>query len=158
MFFCEFCEVFKNTFFYRITLVAASVPERKLIMFQEVVVKLLKLYKVVSYELSILNFTSVLIRSQAYKTGNVVNGQISKLVLQENKAREIFRKMNISCPLIRTRVCVYQGVRNVRFSENFTRFVFCSARFEIHPFLSYYRRKKVNKISIALFLKTLRTE
>ena len=31
---------------------------------------------------------------------------------------KIFRKTNISYPLIRTRTCVYQGVRNVSFSEN----------------------------------------
>ena len=30
--------------------------------------------------------------------------------------RQIFRKANISYPLIRTPTCVYQGVRNVRFS------------------------------------------
>ena len=30
-----------------------------------------------------------------------------------------FRKTNISYPLMRTRTCVYQGVRNVSFSENF---------------------------------------
>ena len=34
--------------------------------------------------------------------------------------RKIFRKTNISYPLIRTRTCAYQGVRNVGFSENFT--------------------------------------
>ena len=34
-------------------------------------------------------------------------------------ARNIFRKTNISNPLIRTRTCAYQGVRNVSFSENF---------------------------------------
>ena len=33
--------------------------------------------------------------------------------------RKIFRKANISNPLIRTRTCAYQGVRNVSFSENF---------------------------------------
>ena len=33
--------------------------------------------------------------------------------------RKIFRKTNISYPLIRTRTCTYQGVRNVSFSENF---------------------------------------
>ena len=33
--------------------------------------------------------------------------------------RKIFRKTNISNPLIRTRTCAYQGVRNVSFSENF---------------------------------------
>ena len=31
-------------------------------------------------------------------------GRISKLVFQENKARQIFRKTNISYPLIRTRI------------------------------------------------------
>ena len=33
--------------------------------------------------------------------------------------RKIFRKTNISNPLIRTHTCAYQGVRNVTFSENF---------------------------------------
>ena len=33
--------------------------------------------------------------------------------------RKIFRKSNISNPLIRTRKCAYQGVRNVSFSEHF---------------------------------------
>ena len=35
------------------------------------------------------------------------------------EARKISRKTNISYSLIRTRTCVYQGVRNVSFSENF---------------------------------------
>ena len=34
--------------------------------------------------------------------------------------RKIFPKTNISNPLIRTRTCAYQKVRNVSFSENFT--------------------------------------
>ena len=33
--------------------------------------------------------------------------------------RKTFRKTNISDPLIRTRKWVYQGVKNVGFSENF---------------------------------------
>ena len=33
--------------------------------------------------------------------------------------RKLFRKINISSPLIRTRTSACQGVRNVRFSENF---------------------------------------
>ena len=33
--------------------------------------------------------------------------------------RKIFRKTNISNPLIHTRTCAYQRVRNVSFSENF---------------------------------------
>ena len=36
-----------------------------------------------------------------------------------NYVRKIFRKTNISTPLICTRTCAYQGVRNVSFSENF---------------------------------------
>ena len=52
-----------------------------------------------------------------YFDGNKAKGRISKQVFQENKARQIFRKTNISYPLIRTRTCAYQGVRNVRFSE-----------------------------------------
>ena len=38
-----------------------------------------------------------------YIVGNKVKGRISKRVFQENKARQIFRKMNISYPLIGTR-------------------------------------------------------
>ena len=44
--------------------------------------------------------------------------QISKRVLQGNKARQIFQKPNISYPLIHTRTCAYQRERNVDFSEN----------------------------------------
>ena len=32
---------------------------------------------------------------------------------------QILRKINISYPLIHTRACTYQGIRNVNFSENF---------------------------------------
>ena len=45
--------------------------------------------------------------------GSVVYGSFIYYV------RKIFRKTNISYPLIRTRTCEYQGVRNVSFSENF---------------------------------------
>ena len=54
------------------------------------------------------------------------NIRISKFLTNDSKglsikyARKIFRKTNISNPLIRTRTCAYQGVRNVSFSENFT--------------------------------------
>ena len=53
-------------------------------------------------------------------------------MFQENKARQIFRKMNISYPLIGTRT--YQGVRSVRFSENLAWFVFLKHLFEIPAF------------------------
>ena len=61
--------------------------------------------------------------------GNKTKGRISKRVFQENKARQIFRKTNISYPLIRIRARAYQRVRNVRFSENLACFVFLK-----HPF------------------------
>ena len=57
------------------------------------------------------------------------NLEMSKRVLQENKARQIFQKTNISNPLIRSRVCLYQGVKNSSFSENLACFVFL-----YHPF------------------------
>ena len=46
--------------------------------------------------------------------------RISERMLQESKARKIFRKTNISYLLIQ---CAYQGVRNVCFSENLACFV-----------------------------------
>ena len=33
--------------------------------------------------------------------------------------RKMFRKTNVSNPLISTRTCAYQGVRNDNFSDNF---------------------------------------
>ena len=50
---------------------------------------------------------------------NKAKGRISKRAFQENKTRQIFRKNEHFLPLIRTRTCTYQGVRNVSFSENF---------------------------------------
>ena len=66
--------------------------------------------------------------------GNKAKGHISKRVFQENKARQIFRKTNISYPLIRTRTCAYQGVRNVRFSKNLACFVFLKHPSRDSPF------------------------
>ena len=61
--------------------------------------------------------------------GDKAKGRILKRVFQENKARQIFRRTNISNPLIHTHTCAYQGVRNVRFSKNLMCFVFLQ-----HPF------------------------
>ena len=58
-------------------------------------------------------------------------------MFQENKALQIFRKGNISYPLIRTRpirTYAYQGVRNVRFSENLAYFFFLKYPFWVSPF------------------------
>ena len=62
--------------------------------------------------------------------GNKVKGRISKRLFQENKARQIFRKTNISCPLIRTP----QRVGDVRFSKNLACFVFLKHPFWDSPF------------------------
>ena len=74
-------------------------------------------------------FLSVISAITLQCVGNKAKGRISKRVFQENKARQIFRKTNISDPLVRTRTCAYQGVRNVHFSENLTCFVCLK-----HPF------------------------
>ena len=49
-------------------------------------------------------------------------GESQNWSYKENKARQIFRKTNISYSLIRTRT--YQRVRNVHFLENLACFVF----------------------------------
>ena len=55
--------------------------------------------------------------------GNKAKGWILKRVLQENKVRQIFQEANIFYPL-----------RNVRFSENLTCFVFLKHAFGDSPF------------------------
>ena len=62
-------------------------------------------------------------------TGGIMEIFKGKRVFQGNKARQIFRQTNISYPLIRTRTCAFQRVRNVRFSENLACFVSLK-----HPF------------------------
>ena len=51
--------------------------------------------------------------------GNKAKGRISKRRYQENKARQIFRKTNISYPLIRTPMCAYQGGKKCSFFGKF---------------------------------------
>ena len=62
--------------------------------------------------------------------GNKANGDISKRVMQENKARQVFRKTNISYPVIR------MGVENVCFFGKFgvlCFFVSPDLRFTLFP-------------------------
>ena len=71
--------------------------------------------------------------------GNKTKGWISNRVCQENKARQIFRKTNISYPLIRTRTCVYPEKRTFltpwfRFSKNLACIVFLKYSFSDSPF------------------------
>ena len=47
--------------------------------------------------------------------GNKARGRISKRLFEENKARQVFRKTNISYSLVHTRTYAYQGVKNIRF-------------------------------------------
>ena len=55
-------------------------------------------------------------------------------MLQENKARQVFQKTNISDPLIRTRTSAYQGVSNVLFRKNWRALFSSNIRCEIRPF------------------------
>ena len=65
---------------------------------------------------------------------NKAKARISKRVFPENKARQVFWKTNISNPLIPTRTCAYQGVRNVIFSKSLTSFLFLKHPFWDSPF------------------------
>ena len=68
-----------------------------------------------------LNLSSI--SSVIRQKGESQNGCFKK------KHAKFCKKTNISCPLIRRYICAYQGVRNVRFSENLTCFIFLK-----HPF------------------------
>ena len=59
-----------------------------------------------------------------YFVGNKAKGRISKRVFQENKTRQIFRKTNISYPL----------VENVCFRKNWRALFSWNTRIEIRPF------------------------
>ena len=63
-----------------------------------------------------------------------------KRVFQEDKARQVFLKTNISYPVIRTRTCVYQGVRNVRFFGKLGMLCFLETPVLRFALLTYYRR------------------
>ena len=67
--------------------------------------------------------------------GNKAKGQISKRVFQENKARQNFRKINISYPLIRT-----PGGKKCLFFGNFGVLCFLEIPALRFALLPYYRR------------------
>ena len=60
---------------------------------------------------------------------NKAKERISKRMLQENKACQIFRETDISYSLLHTRTCAKQGVRIFFFSEDLACFLFLK-----HPF------------------------
>ena len=53
---------------------------------------------------------------------------------KKTKQAKFSEKQTFFNPLIRTRTCAYQGVRNVRFSEKLAYFIFLWHRFEIRSF------------------------
>ena len=65
--------------------------------------------------------------------------------------RRIFRKTNISNPLIRTRTCVYQGVKNVSFSENFA-----YVRWLSLPYLFFLCQSTISLVFYVLSLVPIR--
>ena len=71
---------------------------------------------------------------KSHLVGNKAKVWISKRVLQEKKAHQILQKTSISYPLKRTQARAYKAVRNVRFSENLTCFVFLWHKFWDLPF------------------------
>ena len=78
--------------------------------------------------------------SKGIFVGNKAKGQVSKRVFQENKARQIFWKTNISYPLIRTCRWAYQGGKKCSFFGKFGVLCFLETpvlRFALMP---YYRR------------------
>ena len=64
------------------------------------------------------SFSTILMDKQSKLAGNKEKRRISKRLFQENKARQIFRKTNSPYSLMRAGTCVYQGIRNVRFSTS----------------------------------------
>ena len=70
-----------------------------------------------------------------YFVCNKVRRRIFKGVFQKkSKAHQMFRKTNISYPLIHTCTSTYKGVRNVHFSENLACFVLLKYLFWDSPF------------------------
>ena len=66
--------------------------------------------------------------------GNKAKVESQNGCFKETKHVKFSEKTNISKPLIRTRTCACQGVRNIRFSENLTCFVFLKQAFWNSPF------------------------
>ena len=80
--------------------------------------------------------------------GNVPKGRISKRVFQEDKTRQILRKMNISYPLIRIRTCVSEGKKCLFFGK-FIVPCFLETPVLIFAFLLYCRRVMKHRTMVA---------
>ena len=59
----------------------------------------------------------------------------------EKFKRKIFRKINLSYPLIRTCSCTYQGVRNISFPENFAKVLYVWSPMQV-GFVFWFTRKQ----------------
>ena len=80
--------------------------------------------------------------------------RITKRVFQENKVRQIFWKVNISYPLIRTRTRVYQGGKKCSFFGKFDGLCFLERPVSRFALLLFYRRFLIDKIRFQiLFLE-----
>ena len=114
--------------FYRLSLLKMVTSENVLLKIQFITLFHGKvIFRSSDFQFWTIPWTSKVVTSWwvlGHNVGDKANGWFSKRVFQENKARQIFQKMNISYPLIRTRTCAYQGVRTVCFSGNLACFVF----------------------------------
>ena len=79
------------------------------------------------------------LHSQVKFVGNKAKGWISKRVFQENKARQFFRKTNISYPLICTRTCGTGG-KKCSFFGKFGVLCYLETPVLRFAFLPYYRQ------------------
>ena len=58
--------------------------------------------KLFAFVEQVMLLSTTFVKLASHIVGNKAKGRISKRVSQENKARQIFQKTNISYPLIRT--------------------------------------------------------
>ena len=79
--------------------------------------------------------------------GNKAKGPISKWVLQENKAQQIFRKMKTFHPLIRTCTCVYQRGKKFLFFGKFGMLCFLETPVLRFILLPCYRPHALNDLN-----------
>ena len=81
------------------------------------------------YGSTLVTFTMPFPTTKVEFVANKAKGRITKRVLQVNKARSIFRKTNVSYPLIHASKRI-RGFKFGKFGPLFS----CDTRFEVHPF------------------------
>ena len=85
--------------------------------------------------------------------GSKAKGRTSKRWLQENKARQIYRKTTLFYSLLRARTFVYLEVRNTSLFEIWRALISCNNCFEICsfallPIVSNMARKEISKLML----------